>query len=154
MTDVVVTCPMDRWAGWIAEGQLPGQGWDGETDYHWFGRGYRPNIVPGERVYIVAHGKLRGYAPLVATDIFVTGRARDEYSIFRWGLNEDNMLAIIHKFPLPLPEWWWPGSTWGLVRRDGAVAVTIPEPIRGFQGFRYRWWPREQEVSFPGWCEP
>lgn len=38
-----------------------------------------------------------------------------------------------------------------LVRRAGAVAVTIPEPITGFRGWRYRWWPREAEVPFPDW---
>lgn len=36
-----------------------------------------------------------------------------------------------------------------LLRRGGAVAVTLPEPVRGFQGWRYRWWDREQELPFP-----
>lgn len=40
-----------------------------------------------------------------------------------------------------------------LVRGGGAVAVTIDERIRGFQGFRYRWWKREDERPFPGWRE-
>lgn len=31
------------------------------------------------------------------------------------------------------------------VRRGGAVACTIDEPITGFRGWRYRWWNREQE---------
>ena len=33
-----------------------------------------------------------------------------------------------------------------LIRAGGAVAVTIPEEIRGFRGFRYRWWDREDEA--------
>lgn len=40
-----------------------------------------------------------------------------------------------------------------LVRRGDAVAVTIDERIRGFQGYRYRWWDREQERPFPEWKE-
>ena len=37
------------------------------------------------------------------------------------------------------------------VRAGGAEAVTIPETIRGFQGYRYRWWRRYSEVPFPDW---
>lgn len=40
-----------------------------------------------------------------------------------------------------------------LIRGDGAVAVTLPDPIRGFRGFRYRWWPYENEIPFPDWKE-
>jgi hypothetical protein len=35
--------------------------------------------------------------------------------------------------------------------RHGAVAVTIPERIHGFRGYRQRWWPREAEQPFPDW---
>lgn len=39
-----------------------------------------------------------------------------------------------------------------LVRRGGAVAVTVPNmPLKGFRGFRYRWWDRDQEIPFPDW---
>lgn len=31
------------------------------------------------------------------------------------------------------------------IRRGGAVACTIDEPIKGFRGWRYRWWDREDE---------
>lgn len=37
------------------------------------------------------------------------------------------------------------------VRHGGAEAVTIDEPIRGFRGWRYRWWRREIERPYPGW---
>jgi len=40
---------------------------------------------------------------------------------------------------------------WGLWRAGGAVALTIPEAIPGFRGWRYRWWNRAIEVSFPDW---
>ncbi len=40
------------------------------------------------------------------------------------------------------------------------VVVTVPkkfgleEPIKGFRGFRYRWWKREDEQPFPEWRTP
>lgn len=37
------------------------------------------------------------------------------------------------------------------IRRGGAVAVTIPERITGFRGYRTRWWDRADEVPFPDW---
>ncbi len=116
MADVVVTVPKDRWWQWIDEGDLPGEPWNGEYEWDFYLYGVAPIIKPGERVYVVAHGKLRGYAPLVRID----GE---------------------------------PGRSFSLVRRNGAVAVTIPEPIRGFQGWRYRWWDRAIEVPFPNWWE-
>lgn len=42
---------------------------------------------------------------------------------------------------------------YSLVRRGDAVAVTIDEPIKGFRGFRYRWWDRSIEKPFPDWKE-
>lgn len=43
--------------------------------------------------------------------------------------------------------------SFALVRGGGAVAVTINKSIRGFQGYRYRWWEREEEFSFPDWMK-
>lgn len=114
MSDVVVTVPKDLWRSWIAEGTLPGEGWDGREEFHFYLGGERPAIDPGERVYIVAHGMLRGYAPLVRID-------QIDYRQI------------------------------GLVRHGGAEAVTIDEPIRGFRGYRYRWWERDEEHPFPNW---
>jgi hypothetical protein len=119
MSDVVVTVPksfgLDQW---IAEGDPAGSQWSGQL---WgFSVPRRPKIEPGERVYVVHDGKLRGYALLVAVDFGYHGDGVWEYS---------------------------------LVRGGGAVAVTIPEPIPGFRGFRYRWWPRELERPFPDWRE-
>jgi hypothetical protein len=119
MTDVVVTVPKNHWQKWIEEGQLPGEEEGADEYYFWIGGGC-PNIRPGERVYIVAHGKLRGYAPLH------------------------------HVFSDPR---FVPGS-YALVRRGGAVAVTIDEPMPGFRGWRYRWWNREDERPFPEWERP
>lgn len=63
MSDVVVTCPKHLWLDWIGEGDLPGDEETGD-EYAFYLGGPRPDIQPGERVYIVAHGKVRGYAPL------------------------------------------------------------------------------------------
>lgn len=52
--------------------------------------------------------------------------------------------------PLVRVERWGPRS-FALVRRGGAVARTIPDPIAGFRGWRYRWWDRSQETPFPFW---
>ena len=133
MADVVVTVPQRLWREWLAEGDLPGEPWSGAESHFWFA-GPFPQITPGELVYVVAHGKLRGFAPLVRME--TSCRLR-------------------------------PG-THCLVRRGGAVAVTLleeaetprgeaytrPAFIRGFRGWRYRWWRREQEMPFYDWREP
>lgn len=118
MSDVVVTVPKGLWSLWLSEGDLAGEPWSEEADYHfWIRPDALPVITPGERVYIVAHGLLRGYAPLVSL-----GRSCK--------LNPDRAC---------------------LVRRNDAVAVTIAESIRGFQGWRYRFWDRAIERPFPDW---
>lgn len=48
--------------------------------------------------------------------------------------------------PLVRIDTW--GPRYALVRHGGAVAVTITQPIRGFRGWRYRWWKQEQEYSY------
>ncbi|MCC6315999.1 MAG: hypothetical protein IT337_18520 [Thermomicrobiales bacterium] len=114
MSDVVVTVPRDRWSFWQSEGDLPGDAATGDEYGFWVST--RPDIKPGERVYIVAHGKLRGYAPLT------------------------RVMAQ--------------GGRFALCRAGGAVACTIPEPIPGFRGVRYRWWDRSDETPFPDWRRP
>jgi len=118
--DVVVTVPKDLWPAWIAEGDAVDEPETGEEWGFFFSTrpmkhldvpGGFPDIRPGERVYVVAHGLLRGYAPL----------------------------SRLQRNPPALG------------RRGGAVAVTIPEPIKGFPGWRYRWWDRAIEVPFPAW---
>lgn len=119
MSDVVVTVPKCYWKEWLDEGGLPGEPDDGRE---WiFTVPTQPKMQPGERVYVVAHGRLRGYAPLLGFD--------------DWGLYASRVGC-------------------GLVRGGGAVAVTIPEKIKGFRGYRYRWWKREDEVPFLDWKTP
>lgn len=118
MSDVVVTVPKHLWHEWIAEGDTAGEPESGMEWAFWLSIRPRPGFVggfptiaPSERVYVVAHGLLRGYAPL----------------------------AVATRNPP------------ALIRRGGSVALTIAEPIRGFVGWRYRWWDRSVERPFPNW---
>ena len=119
--DVVVTIPKDLWVGWLAEGDLPGDPQTGEEWAYWLG-GHPPKYVtPGQsRVYVVAHSRLRGYAPLVR----------------------------VYRPPTAGKP------VFGLCRRDGAVAMTIEADIKGFRGWRYRWWESAEEHSFLDWRRP
>jgi len=114
--DIVVTVPKNLWDAWLAEGDLPGEPARFRSHF-WIRRGQMPDIQLGERVYIVAYGRLRGYAPLV-------------------GIEQSCKLR---------PQ------RGCLMREGGAEAVTIPEPIVGFMGWRYRWWTQEIETPFPNW---
>lgn len=64
--DLVVTVPMAAWRDWLAEGDLPGESWSGLESHFYLSR--PPRTHPGARVYIVAHGRLRGWAPLVRVE--------------------------------------------------------------------------------------
>ena len=112
VSDLVVTVPKGFWFQWIEEGDAAGAPATGEE---WgYSVGTRPNIEPGERLYVVAWGLLRGYAPV--TRVFQAVDRR-----------------------------------WVICREGGAVAVTIPEQVKGFRGARKRWWDRSQEKPFPAW---
>jgi hypothetical protein len=65
MADVVVTVPKSfGLSTWIAEGDAAGEPWSGQA-WHFYLGGHPPTIRPGERVYVVYNGRVRGYAPLV-----------------------------------------------------------------------------------------
>lgn len=114
--DVVVTVPKSQWRDWLAEGDLPGE--DAQYLSHFWVTQLPSKLdEQRDRVYVVAHGRVRGYAPLVGEE-------------WECELRPDRHC---------------------LLRRGGAVAVTIPEKVRGFQGWRYRWWDRDDEVPFPNW---
>lgn len=63
--NLVVTVPKWFWKEWIAEGDAVGEPTTGE-EWGFFLGGNKPPIGPGDRLYIVAHGLLRGYAPVTA----------------------------------------------------------------------------------------
>lgn len=72
MADVVVTVPKGLWESWIAEGDAAGSPPSGGAWGFYIG-GPRPDVRPGDRVYVVAHGKLRGYAPLTRLEQTASG---------------------------------------------------------------------------------
>lgn len=64
MVDLVGTCPKDFWHEWIAEGDPAGSLESGE-EWGWYTRhSFARLIEPGDRFYVVAWGRLRGWAPV------------------------------------------------------------------------------------------
>lgn len=105
MSDLVGTCPKDFWEEWIAEGDAVDDPYTGE-EWAWFSHSSAiKRIHPGDRFYVVAHGKLRGWAPVtrIATDAW-TG---EPVAICRRG----GAVACTVPFPIPgfrgLRERWW-----------------------------------------------
>ncbi len=74
MTDLVGTCPKDFWLEWIAEGDAAGAPSSGE-EWGWYTHhGLAREIRPGERFYVVAHGRLRGWAAVTRVKYSTDGR--------------------------------------------------------------------------------
>lgn len=74
MVDLVGTCPKDFWEEWIAEGDAAGDPYTGE-EWGWYtGHSLIRLIKPGDRFYVVAHGKLRGWAPVTRVHLRQDGR--------------------------------------------------------------------------------
>jgi len=70
--NLVVTVPKWFWPQWIAEGDPAGTPESG-TEWAFFLGGKKPPISHGDRLYIVAHDRLRGYAPVTRLS-FEAGR--------------------------------------------------------------------------------
>jgi hypothetical protein len=103
MADLVGTCPRDFWNSWIAEGDPAGSPYSGE-EWGWFTRSpLAASIHPGERFYVVAHGKLRGWAPVTR----VRNSGDGAYCICRRG----DAVACTVPFAIPgfrgLRRVWW-----------------------------------------------
>ncbi len=129
--DVVVTIAKGIWLGWLAEGDLPGEETTGEWGLYYGQPGSpRPATAPkharpGDRVYVAAHGFLRGWAPLIRVEPSAHG-----FALIRGG---GAVACTICQGP-----------------EDGAGS---PVAVKGFQGVRYRWWDRAVEGPFANWME-
>lgn len=166
MPDLVVTVPRDLWTDWIEEGDAVGEPESGE-EWGFFVTGWtRPPIRVGERLYVVAHDRLRGYAPVTRVAFYPYDC--DEHLAPAGFCSACQLYARREGWPSPprLDSGRLARGQWAIGRRGGAVAVAIPptfsDPqdfeqtemakIRGFRGFRQRWWPRETEFPFPDWA--
>jgi hypothetical protein len=102
MTDLVVTVPKWFWAKWIEEGDPAGASWSGQEWDFGFHKQTRPPIEAGERLYIVGHNRLRGYAPVVRVQRYEWG-----WAIVRRG----DAVACTIEEPIPgFRGWrkpWW-----------------------------------------------
>lgn len=103
MVDLVGTCPKDFWEEWIAEGDPAGTPESGE-EWGWYTRHRFARLIrPGDRFYVVAWGRLRGWAPV--TRVQDNG---DSFVICRRG----NAVACTIDQPIPsfrgLEKVWWP----------------------------------------------
>lgn len=124
--DIVVTLPKSfGLKRWIEEGDPAGEEWSGQR-WGWFmGGGSPKRLRRGDRVYVVFNEHLIGYSLLLYVDLDCRG----------WKSSSRR------------------GDGFALVRGGGAEAVTIGQKIKGFQGYRYRWWDRSEERPFPEWKE-
>ena len=107
MADLVATCPKHFWNEWLHEGDCAGSDESG-VDYYWnTASPLARKINVGDRLYIVAHGKLRGYAPVVRVEIGHDPGGRKGYSIVRRG----KAVAVtldepVRGFPGLRKRWW------------------------------------------------
>lgn len=125
MVDLVGTCPKDFWQEWIEEGDAAGLPDSGEEWGWWTKHSWARLINPGERFYVVAHGRLRGYA--IVTRVVKEGPS---WVICRKG----NAVACTVPFDIPgfrgLEKRWWdysdeiPFPDW----QTAGVPVKQPKP--------------------------
>jgi hypothetical protein len=107
MVDLVGTCPKLFWEDWIAEGDAAGEVESGE-EWAWFTASpVAARVRVGERFYVVAHGRLRGWASVTRVAVLAGGR---EWAICRRGG------AVACTVPLVIPGFrglrvrWWDRS--------------------------------------------
>lgn len=111
MADLVVTVPKPLWRDWIAEGDAVGATETGEEWGFFVGR-TRPRIGPGERLYVVAWNRLRGYAPVT----------RVEWTERGWAIGRKGG-AVAVTIPREIPGFrGWRYRGW-----DRAIEVPFPE---------------------------
>lgn len=164
MPDVVVTVPKTfGLTEWIAEGDAAGEPWSG---YYWsfyVASGMPSVCLTGVEWAVEWDADAFGRVPCKTTgDELVRSHRPPPMDGGAWLLAApDQRCYVVYGgclrgySPLFAIE-TWEGSLRmrAFIRRGDAVAVTIPLEVRGFRGYRYRWWDRSIEVPFPGWQNP
>lgn len=104
MVDLVGTCPKGEWHEWLAEGDAAGEPETGQEYGWWTGHSLVRQIDVGDRFYVVAHGRLRGYS--IVTGVHHSPGSRGG-AIFRMG----GAVACTLTDPVPgfrgLKKRWW-----------------------------------------------
>lgn len=143
MPDLVVTCPAPFWLDWLFEGDAAGTPETGE-EWAWYLGGPKPDISPGDRLYVVAHGHLRGWSPVTRV-----ASAQRGWAICRAAGAVACTLELSMSLKLKV------GALLRGAENERSTKVG-PSPngicrIDGFRGTRKRWWVRAEEVPFPNW---
>lgn len=122
MVDLVGTVALDDWEAWLAEGDCSGDAPTGE-EWGWYTKhGDARLIRPGERFYVVSHGRVRGYALVTAVL-----RRPDTFVICRRAASMACTIVNV------------------------AGDVETPVEVQGFRGVVKRWWALGMERPYPDW---
>jgi len=105
MVDLVGTCPKGFWHEWISEGDAAGDPYTGE-EWGWYTNNRMAALIkPGDRFYVVAWGRLRGWAPV--THLVKPGLDHHGWCICRRG----DAVACTIEAPIAgfrgLRQRWW-----------------------------------------------
>ena len=106
--DLVATVPKTRWDDWLAEGDCAGTPTTGAV-YAWVTSSPVARYCrTGDRLYIVAHGKLRGWAVIGQVERFILALPRPaQYEINRaGGAVACTIPTAIPGFPGLRKRWW------------------------------------------------
>jgi len=128
--DIVVTVPKPLWVEWLAEGDLPGE--DTTSFWDFVIGGGCPRIDPGQRVYVVSHGFVRGYAPFIQTDELVNGQR----VLVRGGgavactLLEDGKPIAVEGFRGWRYRWWEPAIEGPFMPAEAWMTHGLGDPDR------------------------
>lgn len=131
MSDVVVTVPKN-FTHPAAPGKRGLAAWIAEGDAagdEWSGKTW----------WFTTYGPLPVFSPGDRCYVVCEGRLRGYAPLIDVKFDADNL-----RFR------WAPIA---FIRAGDAVAVTIPQKVTGFRGWRTRWWNREDEIPFPEWKE-
>lgn len=131
--DVLVTVKEEDWDRWLEDGDLAGDPWSGQE--HGITVMGHPKIEHGERVYILAGGIVRGYAPLIRAEVlWLRGKWRT--TLFRGGGARAMTPMCVYPTTCDcMPKWQAPH----------------PKRIVDHHPFQYRSWKYTEEWALIDW---